>query len=141
MKNSQSSWVARMGRNFDDYPGFQPKRSWGQHLSTALYLKMRVWEEGGESSIQIHFVPNRLCIQKLQHKMRHFSTIRLFNKILAFFQRIRSASLCEFLSYLKMRVWEEGGESSIQLARISCFQNCLKLLCASLPYLLSLALS
>ena len=46
------------------------------------------------------------------------------------------------VSYLKTRVWEEG-ESSIQLARISCFQHCLKnslnsvlLLCASLPYLL-----
>ena len=22
------SWVARMGRNFDDYSGFQPMRSW-----------------------------------------------------------------------------------------------------------------
>ena len=29
------------------------------------------------------------------------------------------------VSYLKTRVWEEG-ESSIQLARISCFQHCLK---------------
>ena len=23
-----NSWIARMGRNFDDYPGFQPFRSW-----------------------------------------------------------------------------------------------------------------
>ena len=25
---AKGSWVARMGRNFDDYPGFQPMRSW-----------------------------------------------------------------------------------------------------------------
>ena len=24
----KGSWIARMGRNFDDYPGFQPFRSW-----------------------------------------------------------------------------------------------------------------
>ena len=24
----KGSWVARMGRNFDDYSGFKPKRSW-----------------------------------------------------------------------------------------------------------------
>ena len=48
---------------------------------------------------------------------------RLFNKILA----ILSASLCEFLSYLKMRVWKEGGESSIQIhfepKRIKCYHS------------------
>ena len=27
-KAVKGSWVARMGRNFDDYPGFQPMRSW-----------------------------------------------------------------------------------------------------------------
>ena len=24
----KGSWIARMGQNFDDYPGFQPVRSW-----------------------------------------------------------------------------------------------------------------
>jgi hypothetical protein len=28
MKSSQSFLVVRMGRNFDDNPGFQPMRSW-----------------------------------------------------------------------------------------------------------------
>ena len=28
MKVVKGSWVARMGRNFDDYPGFQPMKSW-----------------------------------------------------------------------------------------------------------------
>ena len=28
LKAVKCSWVARMGRNFDDYPGFQPMRSW-----------------------------------------------------------------------------------------------------------------
>ena len=26
-------WVARMGQNFDDYPGFQPMRSWANNYA------------------------------------------------------------------------------------------------------------
>ena len=29
-----------MGRNFDDYPGFQPMRSWANNLCTELYIRV-----------------------------------------------------------------------------------------------------
>ena len=38
-ENQSVSWVARMGRNFDDYPGFQPKTTPAQRYATqCMYL-------------------------------------------------------------------------------------------------------
>ena len=34
----KNSWVARMGRNFDDYPGFQPKSTSAQKYATQSIL-------------------------------------------------------------------------------------------------------
>ena len=30
--NNKSSWISRMGQNFDDYPGFQPKITHPKHF-------------------------------------------------------------------------------------------------------------
>ena len=37
----KGSWIARMGQNFDDYPGFQPFRSWAN-----TYAQDCIWYLG-----------------------------------------------------------------------------------------------
>ena len=41
MKAVKVSWVARMGQNCDDYPGFQPKTTPAQRYAT-VYIKKEV---------------------------------------------------------------------------------------------------
>ena len=44
------SWVARMGRNFDNYPGFQPMRSWANTYAQDCNSTVR----------KIYYLPSKL---------------------------------------------------------------------------------
>ena len=45
MKAVKGSWVARMGRNFDDYPGVQPKRSWANTYAQDCSKLIKLFQE------------------------------------------------------------------------------------------------
>ena len=58
MKNSQRFLDARMGRNFDDFPGFQPFRSWAN--TYAQDCSTSSWGHSDPSSVkprQNHTLP------------------------------------------------------------------------------------
>jgi hypothetical protein len=47
MEISQTKWLSRMGQNFDDYPGFQPKITQPKHFSPQ-YMYLHRKQEGSE---------------------------------------------------------------------------------------------